>query len=281
MEIQYNDFVQCCPAAQMPDPSVFENIGAQIQKWKDWARDLATPDIYDGLDNLDAEPITEDYDRLVRLRRNLVGLVCSMAFWDAIPQLDLVLTATGFGVVNNANVAPASAERVLALRTQMRRQGLLYLEESLDILRLFDVPKKSKLCGRFFRTLFWKAEHMHVFGIPNPTFDDLAAKMPQIESAHIHLAKIISPEQLVALIRAEASASSTGLQSILISMCRVLCVYATGTDTALFNTQRLSILGFMEDHLAEFPEYRDSETYKAIHFQRYENSAEDPCFFFG
>lgn len=281
MEIQYNDFVQCCPAAQMPDPSVFENIGAQIQKWKDWARDLATPEIYDGLDNLDAESITEDYDRLVRLRRNLVGLVCSMAFWDAIPQLDLVLTATGFGVVNTANVAPASAERVLALRTQMRRQGLLYLEESLDILRLFDVPKKSKLCGHFFRTLFWKAEHMYVFGIPNPTFDDLAAKMPQIESAHIHLAKIISPEQLVALIRAEASASSTALQSILISMCRVLCVYATGTDTALFNTQRLSILGFMEEHLEEFPEYRGSDTYKAIHFQRYENSADDPCFFFG
>lgn len=281
MEIQYNDFVQCCPAAQMPDPSVFENIGAQIQKWKDWARDLATPDIYDGLDNLDAEPITEDYDRLVRLRRNLVGLVCSMAFWDAIPQLDLVLTATGFGVVNNANVAPASAERVLALRTQMRRQGLQYLEEALVVLRMFDVPKKSKLCGRFFRTLFWKAEHMHVFGIPNPTFDDLAAKMPQIESAHIHLAKIISPEQMVALIRAEASASSTALQSILIGMCRVLCVYATGTDPALFNTQRLSILGFMEDHLMEFPEYRDSDTYKAIHFQRYENSAEDPCFFFG
>lgn len=281
MEIKYNDFVQCCPAALMPDTSVFENIAAQIQKWKDWTRELVTPDIYDGLDAIDAEPITENYDRLVSLRRYLVGLVCSMAFWDAMPQLDLVLTPTGFGVVSNANVAPASSERVQALRNQMRRQGLRYLEESLDILRLFDVPAKSKLCGRFFRTLFWKSEHMHVFGIPNPTFDDLTSKLPQIESAHTHLAKIISPEQLAALIRAEASASTTSLQSILISMCRVLCVYATGTDQALFNTQRLSILGFMDDHLADFPEYRDSDTYKAIHFQRYENKAEDPCFFFG
>lgn len=281
MEIKYSDFVQCCPAAQMPDQSVFDCIGAQIQKWKDWTREMVTPDIYDGLDAIDAEPITENYDRLVSLRRYLVGLVCSMAFWDAMPQLDLVLTATGFGVVNNANVAPASSERVLALRNQMRRQGLQFLEETLDILRLFDVPAKSKLCWQFFRTLFWKAEHMHVFGIPGPTFDDLVSKMPQIESAHTHLAKIISPEQLAALIRAEASASTTGLQSILISMCRVLCVYATGTDQALFNTQRLSILGFMDDHLADFPEYRDSDTYKAIHFQRYENKAEDPCFFFG
>lgn len=281
MEIKYNDFLQCCPAAQTPDTTIFESIGAQIQKWKDWCRELATPDVFDGLDNLDAEPITEDYDRMVRLRRYLVGIVCSMAFWDAIPQLDLVLTNTGFGVVSNSNVAPASADRVAALRTQMRRQGLGYLEEALDVLRTFDVPEKSKLCGRFFRTLFWKAEHLHVFGIPSPTFDDLAAKQPQIETAQTHLAKIISPEQLSALIRAEASASTTGLQSILISMCRVLCVYATGTDAAIFNTQRLSILGFMDEHLDEFHEYRDSNTYKAIHFQRYENKAEDPCFFFG
>lgn len=281
MKILYNDFVQCCPAAQMPDTSVFDNIGAQLQKWKDWVRELATPEIYDGLDDLDAEPITEDYDRLVRLRRYLVGIVCSMAFWDAIPQLDLVITPTGFGVVSNANVAPASADRVLSLRNLMRRQGLSYLEAAIDILRYFDAPAKSKLCGRFFCTLFWKAEHLHVFGIPNPTFDDLTAKLPQIETAQTNLANIISQEQLSALIRAESSASASGLQSILINMCRVLCVYVTGTDSALFNTQRLAILGFMDDHLDAFPEYRDSDTYKAIHFQHYENKAEDPCFFFG
>lgn len=281
MKILYSDFIQCCPAAQMPDTSVFDNIGAQIQKWKDWARELATPEIYEGLDDLDAEPITEDYDRLVRLRRYLVGIVCSMALWDAIPQLDLVLTTTGFGVVSNANVAPASSDRVLSLRNQMRRQGLSYLESAIDVLRYLDVPSKSKLCGRFFCTLFWKPEHLHVFGTPNPTFDDLVAKRPQIETAQTNLANIISPEQLAALISAEASASTTGLQSILINMCRVLCACANGTNPALYNTQRLSILGFMDDHLDAFPEYRDSATYKAIHFQRYENKAEDPCFFFG
>ena len=42
--------------------------------------------------------------------------ICMNTFYNAIPQLDLVLTSTGFGVVNNQNVSPASRDRVEALR---------------------------------------------------------------------------------------------------------------------------------------------------------------------
>lgn len=38
--------------------------------------------------------------------------VVSHAFMNAVPSLDLVLTPNGFGIVSNANVAPASKERV-------------------------------------------------------------------------------------------------------------------------------------------------------------------------
>lgn len=281
MEILYSDFLQCCPASQTPDTTIFESIGAQIQKWNNWARQLATPAIYDRLDTLDSSPITDDYDDLQDLRRYLVGIVCSMAFYEAIPQLDLVLTSTGFGVVSNSNVAPASSDRVEALRKQIRRQGLGYVEEAIDLLRKFNVPAKSELCGSFFRTLFWKSEHMRVFGVVNPTFDDLWAKQQQIESAQARLANIISPEQLQALLKAEAADAVTPEQDVLIHMCRVLTATMSETAAPMFNMQRLDILRFMDDNLDDFPEYRNSETYKAIHFQRYENQADDPCFFFG
>lgn len=281
MKITYDDFVHHCPASQTPDTTVFDAISAQLDKWQGRARELASPEIYDSLDTLDSNPIGENYDRLVALRRELMGMVCHLAFWDAIPQLDLVLTPTGFGVVSNDNVAPASADRVAALRKQLRRLGLAHVEEAVDILRELDGPLKSERCAQFFRTLFWRASHLHLFGVINPTLDDLAEKMPQILTAQTLLSAVISPELLTVLLRAEGTASASPVQSILINMCRVLCVYAAGADFKLFEKQRLAILGFMEENQEELPEYRDSATYKANHFQRYENKADDPCFFFG
>jgi len=281
MVITYDDFKECCPAAEMPDAAVFESITSQIETWRDKFRRLASPEIFDRLDEPDAAPVGDDYDRLTRLRRHIVGAICSLAFWEAIPQLDLVLTPTGFGVVSNQNVAPASAERVKALRTQIRRQGLLYFEEALEELRRLGAPEKSPACARFFRSIFWKSAHLHVFGIPQPTYDDLVAKLPEINRAQMALAKIISPELMAALISAEASASATPLQEILMSMLRVLCVYDIGGNPELWRSQRLAVIGFIEEHLDDFPEYRDSNTYQANHLKPYENKAGDPCFFFG
>ena len=278
MNITCEEFTQCCPAGEVPDSSIFEAIGAQIQLWKDKARELASPEIYDGLDRLDADPITEDYDRLVALRRYLVGMICSFAFEEAIPQLDLVLTPTGFGIVSNQNVAPASADRVKALEIRMRKQGWRYFEEALDVLRYLGAPKSSKLCASAFQTLFWKSSHLHVFGIPNPSYGDLREKNPYILTEQPFLIQFISPEQFDAFMEAESSATTTAVQGIAIQMCRV---YFAINGLYARDAQKRAILNFMEQHPDEFPEYMNSETYKANHFQRYENQKDDPCFFFG
>lgn len=278
MNILYEEFTQCCPAGEVPDSGIFESIAAQILRWKEWARELATPDIYDKLDNIDAEPITEDYDRLVSLRRYLVGMICSFAFEDAIPQLDLVLTPTGFGIVSNQNVAPASVDRVNALKTRMRNQGWTYFEEAVDVLRYLGAFKTSKLCASVFQSLFWKSSHLHVFGIPNPTYDNLREKNRDIIREQPFLIQFISPEQFGAFLRSEALATTTTIQGIAIQMCRV---YFAIEGTQAKNSQKLAILNFMEQHSDEFPEYMNSVTYKANHFQRYENQKDDSCFFFG
>jgi hypothetical protein len=41
--------------------------------------------------------------------------LANFALFEAIPFLDIVLTSTGFGIVSNDNIAPASADRVKAL----------------------------------------------------------------------------------------------------------------------------------------------------------------------
>lgn len=47
------------------------------------------------------------------------GAIAYEAFYRAIPSLDLVLTPNGFGIVSNQNIAPASRERVDALKESL------------------------------------------------------------------------------------------------------------------------------------------------------------------
>jgi hypothetical protein len=57
------------------------------------------------------------------------------AYLDAIPSLDLIETETGFGIVSNGNIAPASRERVLALAKQTE----LALSDAIeDLIRFLE-----------------------------------------------------------------------------------------------------------------------------------------------
>lgn len=59
----------------------------------------------------------------------LCQLVVTEAFANAVASLDLVLTPNGFGIVSNANIAPASKERVERLIAELRstRDRVLHL----------------------------------------------------------------------------------------------------------------------------------------------------------
>ena len=212
------------------------------------------------------------------LRGYLVGMICSLAFEDAIPQLDLVLTSTGFGVVSNQNVAPASADRVKALKTRIHNQGGVFFEEAIRVLCELGIAGKSAIFDKEFRTLFWHRSHLHVFGIPNPTHDNLIEERRKVLEEQHFLIRFISPEMFEALTKVASTASGTPLQWVLMDMCRQYFACAGGYNKT---RQRLSILRFMEQHPEDFKEYMNSQTYKANHFERYENKQDDPCFFFG
>ena len=66
-------------------------------------------------------------------------VVANKAYLEGIPFLDLIETETGFGVVNNGNIAPASKERVESLRKHLDKaisdaseDLIIYLEENSD-----------------------------------------------------------------------------------------------------------------------------------------------------
>lgn len=66
---------------------------------------------------------------------NYIRLAVSTAFAAVMRQLDLVLTPTGFGVVSNENVSPASKQRVDALEGQLRKNEYISRAMVLMLLR--------------------------------------------------------------------------------------------------------------------------------------------------
>lgn len=51
------------------------------------------------------------------LTAKVIPPLAYLTLYESIPFLDLVLTGSGFGIVSNTNIAPASADRVRALAT--------------------------------------------------------------------------------------------------------------------------------------------------------------------
>lgn len=274
MEITFKDLVAACPAAMAPNTEIFNLIKPRIDVAL--APFLAHRGLMERLDSAEDNLSDPDHERLCALQRSIKTFVCTLAFYTDIPQLDLVLTPTGFGVVSNANVAPASADRVRELRVQLRRQFQKKLDEILDLMR----PLVSLSDTPYFQTLFWKAGHVRGFGVADPTRDDLIERIPDIEDAANHICRHLSPELYAALLRAEASDSASPSQETLIVMWRQATVAFCRHDGS-WEDCIAAMLSFVENSLDDFPEYRDSQTYKANHFKRYENQKDDSCFFFG
>lgn len=75
------------------------------------------------------------------------------AFIDAVPSLDLVVTPTGFGVVNTETVAPASKERIERLISSLRDRADKILELLLHQVRYYPEWRESER-GKYFCSTF-------------------------------------------------------------------------------------------------------------------------------
>ena len=75
-----------------------------------------------------------ELDTNERLRTLAIPLVCIDAFVRTCRSLDLVLTATGFGIVSTESTAPASKARVDALVEEMSLQELDLIDEMIQEL---------------------------------------------------------------------------------------------------------------------------------------------------
>lgn len=271
MRIEYDEFEAACPSAMAPDEGVFDAVQPFLQLQLDEIKGVVTADMFAKLEQ-GADP------DLRKLCQAVKGWACCSAYAIAIPHLDLVLTSTGFGVVSNQNVAPASADRVRELRSEVSRQEGYWFESVLDMCR--GRVDWAKSTHSWHDSLFWRSAHVRGFGIYNPTRKDLFDKMPSISSAETALAQLVSPELFKELLAGEANKSNDSFAGVAVTLWRRAAIAIATSDPSSAASTR-SLLRFIEDNIGFFPAYHNSKTYEANNFKRYQNEKDDPCFFFG
>ena len=130
--------------------------------------------------------------------------VVAEAMLHAVPQLDLVLTPNGFGIVSNSNIAPASKERVERLLQSLEKMRDDTLSVLLPLLVQEAAWAASDPCQYFCQTLYPWLDLPRKLGSTDhawQSFQALHEKQVAIEERLAH--DFFSPELLATLRQAE------------------------------------------------------------------------------
>ena len=208
--------------------------------------------------------------------------ICLRAFYEQIPQLDLVLTPNGFGVVSNQNLTPASKDRVDSLRKTLLQQS----DEALDLLiqSLIGMEDwaKSVNARMLIDSLFYSASALRDYaGKPDAFRSDLFRYRPRIAEAEENIRRAISSVMFNRLLEGTRLKNLTDSEVLLSwSLCKAIGYFINSQGQA-FKHELNTAVNLLEDQPDDFPVYKDSEAYKVKHFERYKNEKDDTTYFFG
>ncbi len=129
--------------------------------------------------------VLSEADESNRLYLTAARVVACKAMADAVPMLDLILTPNGFGVVSNANIAPASKERVDRLISSLSSLWERLAADLLDRLRGEKEWQRSAQQMRWAKLLLSPAELATYVPntLPISTYAERRAEMAAIEDA--------------------------------------------------------------------------------------------------
>lgn len=271
LEITQAQFELYVPAFRSPTGDVFGKMTAALGECIDrWGEQV------EGDDALD-----EDTERMV------ARAVCLRAAYETIPQLDLVLTPTGFGIVSNQNTAPASRDRVQSLQERLRRSASRAEDACTE--RLLAAGRLAHPEVRL-RSLLWSAWLMRAYGVKTEQGAEVYEEereglQDELLAAELEVKALVSEELYGALVRMQWDGTDVDELhwTLTDDVRRVLAcrMRRAGRESGHMDEAMRSLLDLVQTHASELPEYDHSRTAEAQRFQRYENKEDDTCFFFG
>lgn len=216
-----------------------------------------------------------------RLTSAVVRAVCLGAFLEVVRHLDLVLTPTGFGVVANSEVSPASAARVEALVEQCR---VAYFKAEGDMITWLATVEEwgSSLQAKCCLTLLVYSIEQYAFQVKQElSSKQWKDKLSALYEADGVMRRVISDEQMDDLLEMERGAKDKDDTAVelIFKVRRCMIFLAEGLLTA-YSTEHGRLLRYLDANLDKFKLYADSSAYKANHFKEFKNGKEKPAFIF-
>ena len=205
---------------------------------------------------------------ILPVKEDVCRYICLDAFYQAIPGLDLILTDTGFGIVNNQNISPASRDRVESLRVQIQREADYALDCIIEGMT-GDDAWSSSVCARLvISSLYY-------------TGTDLLELRPQISEAEEYILREISAVLFDHLLEQIRHKSLAEAEIPLVCALRRAIGFWINKQLPAFRVELANVVNLLERCPDDFPAYKDSDAYKVKHFEYYKNEKEDTCYFWG
>ena len=228
-------------------------------------------------------------DELPTVQSAAMHYACVAAARKAVPQLDLILTANGFGVVSNQNVAPASRERVSALIERLRIDESEAFDRLINDLLQTDWAK-SATAESYITSLLYCPSMMRRYGIKDEEGREVYYSEWQGLQNHLAIAEekvrtLISPELFDKLIEVQRipDEEARSEYNIVLEQARKVVAAWISVDRYPQAPRALShrLLDTINRYADKLKEYSNSSTYRARNTQGYENKKEDSAYFFG
>ena len=275
LEINKSDFERAVPAAREPKGRIFAVMEDAIHAKAELIGFLILGE--PGM-KLVEDGEGEDADRL---RMLTVRLACVGAFLEEMRGLDLVLTATGFGVVSTQDTAPASKQRVDALDGELRRKERLVRSDLLAYLFLIDGWSRTEQRHANVTTLFYSFHMLEQYAaIPRPKPEDWDMNTPAMAAADNHLRKHIGHDYMEQLLDQMTSNTLTDANRPVVVLCQRFIGAWIAQDRRLKEELYMRLINRLESDLDVYSAYAGSEAYRLNHFKPYENHASDSAFHF-
>lgn len=208
---------------------------------------------------------------------------CTGGFILAVGHLDLVLTESGFGVVSNDHVAPASSERVRNLENTLHRA---YDRALCDVLqKLTAVPGWGARPAAAYiinQPVYHIAMAENLLGMSDIDSMTWARVRGQLFDASFKLEFRIGSSVMDELLAALRTDSLTDIQAEALWHVRnTMAVMVKNDDVRLAASAMNRLVGWFEDNAADFDSFTSDKVYKARHAERFRNEDGGKAFFFG
>lgn len=277
MTISKTDFEKSLPVGASAHDEVYESVKPAIDGQLRFARTA--------LLGTEGEAYLETLGEDSVLMEYVKRLICVSAFLSVMRQLDLVLTPTGFGIVSNQNVSPASKQRVDALEADLKTLYHKTLAVVLFFLRGADWGGTAQ-AKHFIAHLYDEYAFFYFLGSDRQkTAQEWKDFQSSIEGADELLREKMSDAQMDDMLDAYRKNDQARLDKygdMINHVVNFTNIYAALGYGVLKEPVFRRIMRTIdsEDNAETFALYRASSNYKANHHDVYQNSKDSSGYVF-